>query len=422
MIKKFSEFVNESFYERNTTGGVYGDILFESISNSLISVINNDINEGRIRITGDVLDEGFLSNWFKGMASKADQKATEKIDKSDELRREMEKDVHKLDKDAVVDLAKEIRETEVSSYTWDSVQRLCESAAKLCEDLEKKEEAAKSAITRKMNETKEAIATFIEEVKETFRKIAEQSKDKIKDIMDALKLFIGKLAEISKKAVKKIKDGVIIAVCVPFVIAYATYKSVVVLCEKLCAKANKVWNDVRDALDKYGKMLSEWFKNQINTIKETLKKWADDVKEAGDAAYKSVAKAYLYVVNTIGLVIDKSATAISDAFNSFVESAKSYSEKVKSYISDRLDVLEKWVDEKKGEFVDGVKSVLNAFKSKITEVVGKVKDSYEWMKDFAGQKIEDYKNWKDDRKRDYVKKVITDAVERFGRDEVRSWI
>lgn len=422
MIKKFSEFINESVYEKNVSGSVYGDVLFESISNSLMSVINNDINEGRIKITGDVLDEGFLSNWFRGMASKADQKTTSKMDKSDELRREMEKDVHKLDKDAVVDLAKEIRETEVSSIVWDNVQRLCEDAAKLCEELERKEEEAKSAITRKMNETKEAIATFMEKVKETFREIAEKSENKIKDIMDALKLFISKLAEISKKAVEKIKDGVIIAVCVPFVIAYATYKSVVALCEKLCAKANKVWNDVREALDKYGKMLSEWFKNQINTIKETLKKWADDVKEAGDTAYKSVAKAYLYVVNTIGLVIDKSATAISDTFNSLVESAKNYSEKVKAYISDRLDVLEKWVDEKKGEFVDGVKSVLNAFKSKITEVVGKVKDSYEWMKDFAGQKIDDYKNWKDDRKREYVKKVITDAVERFGRDEVRSWV
>ena len=52
MIKTFEQFINENYNEKPTLviGEEYGAPLFNEISESLMSAINNSINEGKLVI------------------------------------------------------------------------------------------------------------------------------------------------------------------------------------------------------------------------------------------------------------------------------------------------------------------------------------------------------------------------------------
>ena len=422
MLKKFEEFINES----NTVvleDGVYGNTLFESIEKSFMNTMTNSINEGKINLDDvTMLEEGFITNWFKGVATKAEQKAVEKGDNADNLRVYLSDASKYGDRKTIMELTKEIKKDEFSAEVWTAIENLCNDAVELCEKLSKKEEEAKLAITKKLSDTKAAIDEFMEKVKATFAEIAEKSKNKLVEILNALKVFVGKLCEIATKSAEMITKGVAIAVCLPFVIAYATYKSVVSLCEKLCEKAKETWDMTKEALTAYGKVFTKWFKEHLNEIKNTLKEWADKVKEGADNAYKSVAKAYLYVVSVCGLAIDKASTAVKDVFNDFIDGAKEFGEDVKNYITDRYEKISAWMNAKKGEFVEGVKSVWSAFKSKVDAVVKTTKDMMNWTKDYAGEKIDDMESWADDKKKSFAKTIVDWAVNKWTMEEVMSWV
>lgn len=421
MIKKFNEFINESQTVR-TDSTVYGENLFESITKSLIDSVDESINEGRITIQDNILNEGFFTNLFKSAANKAGTNA---------VAAGMEKEYFKnLTQDVtsggdLIKLGASIKKEEIKEDVWKLINTLCNDAVELIEKINKKEEEIQSSITKKLSATKEAIAEFVKKSQEVFVKITETSKNAIGDAISALRVLLGKLAEISVNALKATGKGAIIAVCLPFVLVYSTYKSVSKLCKKLAEKAKIAWNDIKDSIQAYGKVVSEWFKNQLNTIKETLKQWADKANEQGEKMIQAVAKAYLYVVGICGLIVDKTAETasdIKDAFNSFIDSAKDYSIRVKDYISDRWDKVSTWTKEKSGEFADGVKNVWNVFKDKVNQVVKSTKDAVERLKEYKDEKIDQIETWSDDKKKAFGKSILAWAVDKWGADEVKGWI
>ena len=417
MIKKFDEFINESQVYVET--GVYGESLFESITYSFMESINDSINEGRITVEDNILNEGFFSNLFKGASEKATDKALDAGIKKEELEKLL-KDV-KSGSD-IIKIGANIKKEEMSEKVWTLINNLCEDAVKLCDDINKKEEAAKLAITKKFNATKDAIADFVKKAQETFTKIAESSKNAIVDAIKALRVLLGKLAEISVNALKSVGKGAIIAVCLPFVLVYSVYKSVAKLCKTLCEKAKIKWNDIKDTVEYYGLVVVDWFKTQLNKIKETLVEWSHNAKEE---ATRSIAKAYLYVVAVCGLVVDKANDMkkdVKEAFNSFVDSAKEYSVKVRDYISDRWEKVSTWTKEKSGEFADGVKNVWGAFKDKVHQAVQSTKDAVDRLKAYKDEKIDQIEQWSDDKKKSYGKAVVAWAVDKWGKDEVEGWL
>lgn len=419
MIKRFSEFINESNDITFGTNVVYGESLFESISNSFIKSINESIYNGDISLEDNMLNEGWFTNIFKN----AGDKAKEKVEDAD-----FKKEYFKLlAKEAtsgsdIIKLGKTVKKEEIKENVWKYINSLCDDAVELIEKLNQKEEDAKLAITKKLTETKEAIDTFVKKSQDTFNKIASESKNAVVDTIAALRVFLAKLAEISTNALKTTGKYTIIAVCLPFVLAYSTYKSIVKLCERLCVKAKNVWNDVENSLKAYGKVLSDWIKLQINKIKDTLKEWSNRSKEEGQRTVQAVAKAYLYVVGVCGLVIDKTSSAIKDTYNSFIESAKDYTAQIKAYISDRWDKVTTWTKEKSGEFVQGVKNVWSAVKDKVNQVVSAGKDAINKLSDYKDDKVGQIESWTDDKKKTFAKSIAAWAVKNWGADEVKSWV
>lgn len=419
MIKRFSEFINESNDITFGTNVVYGESLFESISNSFIKSINESIYNGDISLEDNMLNEGWFTNIFKN----AGDKAKEKVEDAD-----FKKEYFKLlAKEAtsgsdIIKLGKTVKKEEIKENVWKYINSLCDDAVELIEKLNQKEEDAKLAITKKLTETKEAIDTFVKKSQDTFNKIASESKNAVVDTIAALRVFLAKLAEISTNALKTTSKYTIIAVCLPFVLAYSTYKSIVKLCERLCVKAKNVWNDVENSLKAYGKVLSDWIKLQINKIKDTLKEWSNRSKEEGQRTVQAVAKAYLYVVGVCGLVIDKTSSAIKDTYNSFIESAKDYTAQIKAYISDRWDKVTTWTKEKSGEFVQGVKNVWSAVKDKVNQVVSAGKDAINKLSDYKDDKVGQIESWTDDKKKTFAKSITAWAVKNWGADEVKSWV
>lgn len=419
MIKKFEDFINESKNSIIVEKGVYGEALFESITNSLMTAVNESINEGKISLEYNMLNEGFFTNLFKGAAKKAEGKVDDANEKKDYFKKLSQEVSSGGD---LIKLGLSIKKEEVSENVWKLINTLCEDAVELCEKLNQKEEDAKLAITKKLTETKQAIDTFANKTKETFKQIAEKSKNAIVDTIAALRVLLGKLAESSKKALETIGKGAIIGVCLPFVLVYSTYKSVVKLCEKLCEKSQEVWGSVKETLSKYGNIVSEWFKEQFNNIKTKLIELSKKAQESGETLVREVSKAYLYVVGVCGLIIDKSATAIRDAYTKFIDSASEYSKQVKDYISDRWDKVSTWTKEKSGEFVEGVKSVWSAIKDKVNQAVEATKDVYASLKEYGNDKVDQIENWSDSKKKSFGKTIIAWAVKTWGEDEVKSWI
>lgn len=425
MIKKFSDFINESQSTptRNTVveqSGVYGDVLFESITSSLMDEINDSINEGKISLdTNDILNEGFFSNLFKGAAKKAGDEAANAGAKKEYFQDQIKEMSGGTD---IIKLGASIKKAEISEDAWKTIEKICNDAVDLCEKIAKKEQDINLAITKKLAETKQSIADFVEKTQQYFKELAEKSKNKVVDLIAALRVLLGKLAEFSKKAFEKIQKGAIIAVCLPFVLGYSVYKSVAALCEKLCGGAKDVAGSVADTFKAYGKVVSEWIKSQLAAIKETLVKWCKSAKDAGTKVTQQIAKAYLYVVSVCGLVIDKASTAVKDAFNSFVEGAKEFSDQVKAYIADRWDKVTTWTKEKSGEFVDGVKSVWSAFTNKVNDLVGAAKDAINSLKEFGSEKVDQIENWADDKQKSFGKATVQWMVKKFGADTVKEWI
>ncbi|MCM1223782.1 MAG: hypothetical protein NC548_55960 [Lachnospiraceae bacterium] len=418
MIKKFADFINESQYN-TVNSGVYGESLFESITNSFIESINTSINEGRITVEDNIINEGFFTNLFKGASNKATDKALDAGINKEELQ--------KLIGDAkggkdLIKIGVSIKKEELKEEIWTTVNDLCEDAVKLCEKINQKEEEAKLAITKKFNATKDAIAEFVKKAQATFTKIAETSKNAIVDAIKALRVLLGKLAEISTNALKSIGNGAIISVCLPFVLVYSVYKSVSKLCQTLCEKAKIKWNDIKDTVEYYGLVVADWFKEQLGKIKTTIVEWSKSAKEESTRA---VAKAYLYVVGVCGLVVDKAngiKKDVKQAFDSFVDSAKEYSVAVRDYISDRWDKVSTWTKEKTGEFSDGINNVWSAFKDKVNQAVQSTKDAAERLKQFGSDKIADINNWTDDKQQSTIKSILKWAVDKWGEDTVKAWV
>lgn len=420
MIKKFDDFVNESYTSSQIIEtGVYGENLFESISDTLMEKIYDSINENRVSLDENMLNEGFFTNLFKGASKRSEEKVDDVEAKKEYFKKLIQETTSGGD---IIKLGLSVKKEEMTETAWKLINTLCNDAVELCDKLNQKEEETKNAITRKLSLTKQAIDDFVKKSTETFQKIVETSKNAVVDVLLSLRMLLGKLAQSSKDALETIGKGAIIGVCLPFVLVYSTYKSVVKLCEKLCEKAQKVWGEVKESLTKYSKVVSDWFKTQLSNIKDKLIDFSKKMKDGEETVVREISKAYLYVVGVCGLVIDKTKSEIRDTYLKFVESAKNYSTQVKDYILDRWDKVTTWSKEKSGEFVEGVKSVWTALKDKVNQVMEAGKDAAERLKEFANSKVDELEDWSDSKQKSFCKSILAYAVKNFGEDEVKSWI
>ena len=75
MIKTFEEFINENYNEIPAVviNDVYGDTLFNEVSESMLSNIYNSINEGKLVLDTNMIEEGLfdsIENLFRKGAKK----------------------------------------------------------------------------------------------------------------------------------------------------------------------------------------------------------------------------------------------------------------------------------------------------------------------------------------------------------------
>jgi gas vesicle protein len=117
-----------------------------------------------------------------------------------------------------------------------------------------------------------------------------------------------------------------------------------------------------------------------------------------------------------------SVDAIKDAFDAFVAGAKEFADEVKTYIKDKWDAVTNWCKNTASAFSDGVKNVWNKMKEKVTAAVGAVKDTYNAIKGYAKDTLDNINKWQDDKQRDFWKFGMKYAVDKWGKDEVSSWL
>jgi hypothetical protein len=92
MIKSFEQFINENYNEKVVIDSLceeYGAPLFNEISESLMFEINNSINEGKIVIDNNIIEEGLfdtIGKLFKKGADKAADKVEDKQMSIDDIR------------------------------------------------------------------------------------------------------------------------------------------------------------------------------------------------------------------------------------------------------------------------------------------------------------------------------------------------
>ena len=113
---------------------------------------------------------------------------------------------------------------------------------------------------------------------------------------------------------------------------------------------------------------------------------------------------------------------ISEAYNSFVEVAEEFSEEVKTYISDKWNAVSSWYKNTSTAFANGIKNVWSKMKSKVDGAVGAVNDAYKDIKRYANDTVDDINTWKEDKQREFYKSGMKYAVDKWGKDEVSSWI
>ena len=421
-LKKFNEFINEGCEFQNESG-VYGEVLFHSLPESIMFAFSESLNEGRINISKDdlLLEWGFKDLFKKGAQVSSDKAYRNGWDKESYKKHISEFSATATPED-IIKWGVSAKKAEIQEDVWNIINKLLEDFVEVCDKLIKKEEEISTGIKKKMSETKDAIEAFSKRVKDALVEISEKSKNAVTDVINATKVIIAKLAEVSKNAMVNIGKGVCVGVALPFVLSYSLCKSVVSVCEKLCEKAKEIWPQVKETIDAMKKGVENWVANQLNTIKEKLIELGGNVKELSDRVVKSVTKAYLYVVGVCGLMVDKTSTTIKNAFDKFVECSKSFATEIKDYITDRWEKVSDWTKQTAGDFAEGVKNVWGAFKEKVHRAVEVTAKGVERLKEYAGEKIEDLENWTDSKKKSFTKSILDMAVEKWGAEEVKAWI
>lgn len=429
MIKTFEQFINENYNEVKHVvfGEEYGAPLFNEVSESLISEINNSINEGILTINADMIEEslfGSIANLFKKGSDKATQKVDQAKENMDEIQgwmKELIEDPDDFSKEIILqakDLKSEVRNKEI----FEKIEALCKSAEEICTKLAEKEESAYKTISEKMTAANEAIKKFTEESIAKINEIVVASKNKIDDIIATVLTFCKRMAEFVEKSFEVIGKGIVFTISLPIVFAYSIYKGALKISEMLGEKVKNAAEVIKKAYKGIKNTIVTWVSETLNKAKETLKSACDAVKDGAKKAYDVIGKAYLSIVATLGQLITDAKDEISKAYHSFVDGVKDFSDEVKAYVSSKWDVVTSWCKKTSTAFAEGVKNVWEKAKEKVMSAVGSVKDAYQTLEDEANETWDDFLQWNDERKQESIKAKLKYAVDTWGKDTVKSWV
>ena len=428
MIKTFEQFINENYNEKPVLAldEEYGAPLFNEVSESLISEIHNSINEGRLVLDANMIEEGLfdaIGKLFKKGAAKAGAAAASNEETAELYRSGIKNVIDMPDEyQAVLDQAEFLRDEMKSAETYRKIEELCKSAEDICANLAEKEAEMYKTISDKMKAANEAVKEFTEKAIAKIKEIIEISKNKVSDAVSAVIIFCKKMAEVAKKALEKIGEGVVIAFALPFLFAFAVYKGALKICEMLVEKVKDGAKVVKEAFVKVKNTIVGWATDMLKKAKDVLKKACDAVKDGAVAAYKAIGKTFLAIVAILGQLASDAKDAIKEAYNSFVEGVKEFADEVKAYVKEKWDVVANWCKKTATAFAEGVKNVWDKMKEKVTAAVGAVKDAYKTLKDNAKATWDEIKEWNDERQQEDIKAKMKYAADKWGKDKVSSWI
>lgn len=428
MIKTFEQFINENYNEKPVLAldEEYGAPLFNEVSESLLSEIHNSINEGRLVLDANMIEEGLfdaIGKLFKKGAAKAGAAAASNEETAELYRSGIKNVIDMPDEyQAVLDQAEFLRDEMKSAETYRKIEELCKSAEDICANLAEKEAEMYKTISDKMKAANEAVKEFTEKAIAKIKEIIEISKNKVSDAVSAVIIFCKKMAEVAKKALEKIGEGVVIAFSLPFVFAFAVYKGALKICEMLVEKVKDGAKVVKEAFVKVKNTIVGWAADMLKKAKDTLKKACDAVKDGAIAAYKAIGKAFLAIVAILGQLASDAKDAIKEFYDDFVTGLKVLSDEVKSFVKEKWDVVANWCKKTATAFAEGVKNVWDKMKEKVTAAVGAVKDAYKTLKDNAKATWDEIKEWNDERQQEDIKAKMKYAADKWGKDKVSSWI
>ena len=429
MIKTFEQFINENYNEKTTISfsEEYGAPLFNEISESLMNSINNSINEGKLVIDYDMIEEGLfdsIGNLFKKGASAAGERAAqarEDIDLTQGWMKELIEDPDDFSKEVVMlakDLKSDIRVKEVT----EKIESLCKSAEEICAKLAEKEAETYKTISEKMTAANDAIKKFTEESIAKINEIVTASKDKLSDVVATVLTFCQRMVKFAKDALTKIGQGIVFGLSLPIMFAYAVYKGAVKVCEMLVEKVKDGAKIVKNVFTGIKNTIATWVSETLTKAKELLKSACDAVKDGAQKAYNAIGKTYLAIVATLGQLASDVKDKITEAYNKFVDGVKDFSDEVKAYVSEKWETVSKWCKKTSTAFAEGVKNVWEKTKEKVMGVVGSVKDAYKSLEDDAEATWDEIVTWNDERIQNNIKAKMKYAADKWGKDTVASWI
>ena len=430
MIKSFEQFINENYNEKVVIDSLceeYGAPLFNEISESLVFEINNSINEGKLTIDANMIEEGLfdtIGKLFKKGADKASEKIEDNNTTINDLKSSLDSILNvpgNIGSD-VVAMGKELKSAEMDNKVLAKIEELCKIAEDSCAKLSEKEESMYKTISEKMTAANEAVKEFTKSSIAKIKEIAELSKNKIADVIAAVVMFCQRMAEYTKKALEVIGKGVVIAFALPFVLAFSLYKGSLKVCEMLVEKVKDGAKILKDAFVKVKDAITNWVVDMLKQAKETLKKASDTIKDGAKSAAKGIGKAFLAIVAILGQLASDAKDKISEAYNSFADSVKDFSDDVKAYVSEKWDAVSNWCKKTSTAFADGVKNVWGKMKEKVVSAVGAVKDAYNTLKDNAKATWDEIKEWNDERQQEDMKARMKYAADKWGKDTVESWV
>lgn len=429
MIKTFEQFINENYNEKPILAfdEEYGAPLFNEISESLMNSINNSINEGKLAIDYNMIEEGLfdsIGNLFKKGANAAGEKAAqakEDIEITQNWMKELIEDPDDFSKEIVLQakvLKSDIRVKEVT----EKIESLCKSAEEICTKLAEKEANAYKTISEKMTAANEAIKTFTEDAIAKINEIVTASKDKLSDVIATVYTFLQRMVKFAKDAVEKIAEGFVFGLSLPIMFAYAVYKGAVKVCEMLAEKITDGAKIVKNIFTGIKNAIVTWVSETLASAKELLKKACDAIKDGAKKAYNAIGKTYLAIIATLGQLASDAKDKISEAYNNFVDGVKDFADDVKAYVSSKWETVSKWCKKTATSFSDGVKNVWEKTKEKVMSIVGSVKDAYQTLEDEAETTWDEVVTWNDERVQNNIKAKMKYAADKWGKDTVASWI
>ena len=429
MIKTFEQFINENYNVKPVLAlnEEYGAPLFNEVSESLLSEINNSINEGKLVIDANMIEEGLfdtIGKLFKKGADKASDKVEDTNASIDDIKGNIDA-ILNVPGDVgadVIAMGKDLKAAEFDAKVYTKIEELCKSAEEICAKLAEKEEATYKNISEKMTAANEAIKEFTEKSIAKIKEIAEISKNKVSDIIGAVIMFCKKMGEFVKNALAAIGKGVVLAFALPFIFAFSVYKGALKVCEMLVEKIKDGAKFVKDTFVKVKTSIVNWVKDMLAKAKDALKSACDAVADGAKKAYQAVAKSYLAIVAVLGQLASDAKDAISEAYNNFVDGVKDFADDVKAFVAEKWDVVSNWCKKTATAFADGVKNVWAKMKDKVVKTIDSVKDAYQTLKDNAKATWDDIKDWTDEKQQAYYKDALKYAADKWGKDAVSSWI